>query len=91
MHAEKVDELSRDLLSNLYMSVEIVLSPSSTFGSDVIKMCLEFITAMAKHVYNTKEDGKESQSLPAMEHFLKVWKPFIKCNKPIMIGVASQP
>ena len=74
IHPEKVDKLPQDLLQNLYMSVEIGMSSSSTFGTDIIQMCLELITSMATHVYYAKDSTGEQQSLPAMEHFLKVWK-----------------
>jgi hypothetical protein len=68
IYPEKIDKLPEQLLKSLYASVEIGMA--SSFGTDIIKMCLEFVTSMATHVYYDKNNGVQSDG--AMEHFLKV-------------------
>ncbi|ESO89303.1 hypothetical protein LOTGIDRAFT_106479, partial [Lottia gigantea] len=67
VHPEKFTTLPENLFKSLVTSIEHGLT---AFGSDITKMCLEIITSLASHVFDSNFTGSTLHT--AMSHFLKI-------------------
>ncbi|KAK2170788.1 hypothetical protein NP493_1142g00027 [Ridgeia piscesae] len=67
VHPAKVCELPHPLLKALMESVEIALSSG---GTDVIRLCLEFIASIATHIHQNNLAGSFAHK--SLEHFLQL-------------------
>ncbi|KAL5009683.1 hypothetical protein ScPMuIL_011988 [Solemya velum] len=67
VHPDKFQEIPEELFNSLMASVELGLS---SYGSDITRLCLEILTFLASHLFQS--NPTESKMHSSLAHFFKI-------------------